>query len=169
MYEEEVFKINGAVKDMVDQKIDPETGEIFDPNETAMLDFEALEMSRKAKQENVILYYRNLGGKVDIIDNEIARLQRLKTVVKNKQQSAKWLLEQSMLHNDERKVEFDTGKAGFRKNPPRLVIDLDADIKAYQHEEVVIKTDKAAIKKALKEGAEIKGCKLEQNERLDIK
>lgn len=169
MTSDQIFKVNGRVEQFINQKIDPETGEIFDPNDSAMMDFDAIEMQRAEKQKNLILWHKNLGGKVDIIDNEIARLQRLKTTVKNRQDSAKWLLEQSMLHNDERSLDFDTCKASFKKNPPKVVIEPGAEIEPYTHEEVVTKIDKSAIKEALKGGIQIKGCTLQQDDRLDIK
>lgn len=169
MTDEPIFKVNGQIESFANSKIDPETGEIFDPHNNALAEFEAIEMQRAHKQKGLILWHKNLGGKVDIIDNEIARLQKLKTVIANKQKSAKWLLEQSMLHNDERAVDFDTCKASFRKNPPRVIIEPGAEIEPYTHEEVVKKIDKQAIKDALKEGVQIKGCKLEQDDRLDIK
>ena len=165
----EPYEVDESVTAIVDSFIHPETGELIEMELMSDEDIKALEVERKEKQCNLILHYRNLGGKAEIIQREIDRLKRLKQIVENKQEAAKYLLASSMKGHKEKEVDFDFCKAKFKKNPPKLVIAEGTDLSKYEYEETIVKVDKKAIKKALKDGEYISGCFLDQEVRLDIK
>jgi len=155
----ELYKIND-----LSVYIDPDTGELIEDDKL----LKELEENRQEKQKNLILYYKNLQAEEGIVQAEVDRLIKLKSIVQNKQKSMKYLLEKSMLTNQETEIDFTICKAKFKKNPPRLEIEVGADISQYIKVEMVEKTDKNAIKLDLKAGKEVKGCKLVSDTRLDI-
>lgn len=164
---QDLHKVHGQIDNFFKLKVDPETGEILNP-ESIMGELEALEINRKEKQKNMILFYKNLQGEDSILDAEIERLRRLKAINENKQNNIKFMLEQSMRASNETELDFTTCKAKIKKNPPSLIIDPGADVSSYTKVEMVEKVDKNAIKKDLNLGKEVEGCKLESKERLDI-
>lgn len=166
---EEIIKVNGEVKKFINMKCDPETGELMQDEDVAMDDYEAFEMNKKAKQENMIKYYKVLDGKAAVIDAEMARLAELKRITLNKQTSIKWFLTQTMLSDDDKKIDFDTCSASRRKTAGSLEILPEADLQLYTNVVPVEKVDKKAIREALKKGVEIKGCKIVPGETLIIK
>ena len=75
-----------------------------------------------------------------------------------------------MEHLGVRKIETVTGSFSIRKNAPSLIIENEALI---PKEFITIiqteKVEKNEIKKALKEGKEINGVRLESSESLIVK
>lgn len=163
-----LYEIDGRVNGLLLTKIDPNTGEIMD-SDSAFADMEAMELNRKEKQKNIILYFKNAEGEESIIDSEIKRLKELKVLVQRRQESAKKFLEESMKIAKETALDFVTCKAKFKKNPPSLVVEDGANVSAYQKVEMVTTLDKNAIKEDLNAGKVIKGCSLVSGERLEIK
>lgn len=163
----DLYQIDGKINGLLSIKIDPNTGEIID-SDSAFADMEMMELNRKEKQKNIILYYKNAESEEMIIDSEIKRLEELKKFAKNKQESAKKFLEESMKIAKETALDFVTCKAKFKKNPPALFVEDDADVSAYQKVEMITKLDKNTLKEDLKAGKVIKGCSLVSGERLDI-
>jgi hypothetical protein len=158
-----IYQIDSQIIEFLNNNIDPDTGELLNVSE-----FEALELSRKEKQKNIILYYKNLQGEGSIIKSEIDRLKYLQSLNIKKQDYMTNLLALSMRSKGEFELDFTICKAKFKKNPPSLVVEKDADVSAYTTTKTTEHIDKAAIKKAIKRGEEIKGCRLESGERLDI-
>lgn len=85
-------------------------------------------------------------------------------------------LEQYLLMNLQfiglQKVESPELTVSIRKNPPAVVIDDEAQV---PQEYIVVppppapRPDREAIKRALKDGADVPGCRLTQGERLEIR
>lgn len=167
MHMNNIYQIDGRIGGFLATKIDPNTGEIID-SEGSIADLEMLKMNREEKQKNIILFYKNAQGEEAIIDSEIQRLQSLKVYCQARQESAKKFLEESMKLAKETSLDFVTCKAKFKKNPPALVVEDGADTSAYSKVKMVTTLDKIALKKDLKDGKAIKGCRLESAERLEI-
>jgi hypothetical protein len=131
--------------------------------------FDSLQIEKKTKQQNVIKFVRHLKNDQDVIKKEIDRLKKLKTIAANRE---KWLLEylgKSMEIDGIDKLDFTTDKAAFRKNPVRVVIDTEEKVpEKYKKKEITYKIDKEELKKDLKAGDIIAGCRLEQTQRLQI-
>ena len=141
----------------------PDTGEL---NQEALDQLEQLQLEKKEKQKNIILYKKNLDRGIEALDNEIKHLQQMKKSQQAKSDRLTNLLEYSM--GDEKEINFDTCGAKFKKNPPKVVIDNEEQIpKKYFREVVTTKLDKSTLKADLKE-SEVIGAHLEQGERLDI-
>jgi len=142
----------------------PDTGEI---SEDAMVRLEQLQLERKEKQKNIILYKKNLDRGIEAIDNEIRHLETMKRGQQNKSDRLMSLLEYSM--GDEQEVNFDTCGAKYKKNPPRLVIEDESAVPdRFRNEKVVVTIDKVSLKKEIQDGLTVKGVSIEQGRRLDI-
>ena len=142
----------------------PDTGEI---SEDAMVRLEQLQLERKEKQKNIILYKKNLDRGIEAIDNEIRHLEAMKRGQQNKSDRLMSLLEYSM--GDEQEVNFDTCGAKYKKNPPRLVIEDESAVPdRFRNEKVVVTIDKVSLKKEIQDGLTVKGVSIEQGRRLDI-
>lgn len=162
-----LYTINDQVKNFLTAHADQETGELIMTDDLAS-QLEGLELNRAEKQKNIILYVKNAEGEADIIDSEIKRLGDLKRMNAKKQENLKLLLEYSMKQGGETALDFITCGAKFKKNPPSLVIDKDADVSPYMKIVTTESVDKMAIRKDLKEGKEVAGCKMVAGERLEI-
>lgn len=159
-----LYQIDGQIQNLLFNGINQDTGEVI--NETLLEELEALKLNKEEKQKNAILFHKNLQNEEAIIDSEIRRLQALRSICQKKQDGLRKLIEVSL--GDTKKIDFVTCGASIKKNPPSVIIDDDADLKDYSKVEMVVKVDKAAIKKAIQEGKEVKGARLEQKTRLEI-
>lgn len=158
-----LYELNKAIADLLEQA-NPETGEI---DETA---FTALSIAKEEKQKNIILFVNHLSSDSEAIEKEIERLEDMKRKTEN---AKKWLteyLKRSMEQDSVSELDFTTFKAKIKKNPPKLALEDPAKIpdkfwKLVSKQEL----DKEAVKEAIKQGEEIKGAKIVQTTRLEIK
>lgn len=161
----QIFQINQTDSKIIDQWIDAETGEIIDQ-----------ELAEKQFQEKSEGLQKAIIGKIqlakanqEVIKMEMDRLKSLMDSQKRYEENYKKFLTIQMSSIGTKKLDFGFIKAVIRKNQPKLDdIQPGADISSYIKIEIIEKVDKIAIKKDLKDGKEIKGCRLIQNERLDI-
>lgn len=132
----------------------------FDPqviNDT----LEAIEGDIQAKAENIGFVNANMSAKIDAIDTEIKRLQSIKKVEQNKQGALKDYLRHNMSVCEIKKIECDLFTITLRKPSEVVVIDDDQEV-PQDYWKVVKSVDKSLIKKALKEGNQVKGARLSE-------
>ena len=140
--------------------VDPDTGEIID---TERLDY--LSIERDAKIENVGLWIKNLKAESDAIKAEIQNLQKRKKTADNKAEGLKNYLEYVL---DGAKFKTPRLSVSYRKSESINITDLGqigSDYLTYP-EPIPMKTE---IKKALKEGKDIKGVELVTKTNIQIK
>ena len=117
----------------------------------------------QAKAEAIVTVALNMGADVDAIDTEIARLQARKKVITNRQNSLKEYLRENMEATGITKISCPLFTVSCVVGREIAVIDNADEI---PDEYVTVKTDispdKNAIAKALKEGIEITGARLER-------
>lgn len=122
----------------------------------------------EVKAEGCAKIIRELEGSVDMIANEIARLQERKSVKLNNIQRIKSYLELVMIETGKKKFKTDLFGFNIQKNPPSIVIDNEEKIPEEYWIEQAPKLDKIALKKWLKEN-EADFAHLEQGESLRIR
>jgi hypothetical protein len=110
----------------------------------------------------------------DTIDAEIARLQALKAKRDKVAQGLRDYLKQNMERAGIEKIECPLFSISIKKNPPSVdVIDslsLPAEFwRTPEPKPPVSAPDKTAIKKALQDGIDVPGAKLNYSTRIDIK
>ena len=149
--------------------VDPETGEIFDPEQ-----LDALQMERAQKLEGVALWVKDLKAEAAAVKEEADKLTARKKAIDNKIDSLKqWLLyalggeklktarcNVYQTHNQKLNVPDEPGLIRFLQT-------LNEPEKFLRFKEPELKRDD--IKKALKDGYEIPGAALEETESIVIK
>jgi len=131
---------------------------------------QALIITQENLQEKAINYgyvIKNFESEVDIIEEEIKRLNALKKARVNAVDKLKNNISDAMQLFGILEVKAPTFKMNFRKSESVEIFDgLDSE---FITEKVSYQPDKIAIKNAIKEGRQINGAALVTNFNLQIK
>jgi hypothetical protein len=141
--------------------LDFETGEIIDPER-----LESLQMERSQKIENVACWVKNLLSDAEAIKAEKDALADREAKCRKKAEDLKkWL----GIALEGQKFSSARCAVSFRKSTKLEVLDEDIIPRAYMVETVSYKPDKQLIKEVLKDGQQINGCRLVENQNVQIK
>lgn len=154
-----LYEINKQIEDF-DFKIDEETGEILNAN-----DLEKLEMERSEKIENIALWYKNLLSDAEQYKAEEQAFAERKKQSEKKAESLKNYLTYALQGQAFKTVKVDIK---YRKSESVNVTDFSKLTQEY----LTIadpKPNKTAIKKAIKDGAEVEGAEILENLNIQIK
>lgn len=147
-----------------------DSGEV--PAEQIADTLEALDGDIQDKAIQVAAFTRNLEASATAIrDAGKAMLARADRIEKRAESVRAYLLFQ-MQATGITKVECPWFTLAVRKNPPAVAIDDEAAIPpefVVQPPPPAPRPDRDAIKRALKAGADVPGCRLTQTERLEVK
>ncbi len=141
--------------------LDLETGEVIDPDR-----LESLQMERSQKIENVVLWIKNLESDALAIKTEKDALAKRQVAALAKAEQLKeWLA------NALEGQKFNTARCAvsFRRSETVEVSDvalLPDDLKRVK---TTVEPNKTAIKALLKDGQEVVGCSLVENQNINIK
>ena len=122
-----------------------------------------------SKSENYAYITKQFDGEIDIIDNEIKRLQQAKKSREKTIQRLKDTIELAMITFDIDKIETPLIKISFRKSESVEVTDVNELPNEFKVIKVTESADKLKIKDALKSGMFIEGCSIKTNRNLQIK
>ena len=141
--------------------IDLQTGEIIDTEK-----FDALQLERTDKLENVALWYKNLLSEAAAFKAEKDAFAEKQKRAEAKAESLKKYLD-SALHGS----KFDTTKVNisYRKSTSVEVIDQEAIPEQYLRTVTTVSPDKTEIAKALKVGEIVEGVTLKETNNIQIK
>ena len=141
--------------------IDFETGEVIDPER-----LESLQMERNQKIENVACWIKNLLSDAEAIKAEKDALADREAKCRKKAEDLKnWL----GIALGGQKFSSARCAVSFRRSVKLEVLDEDSIPRAYMVESVSYKPDKQLIKEVLKDGQQISGCRLIENQNVQIK
>lgn len=150
-----LYEIDNAILECVDA----ETGEIIDDKA-----LEELELARDNKIENIACWIKNLKADAESYKKEKEVFVQKEKAAKNKAENLKRYLEMALGGE-----KFKTSKVSisYRKSE---IVEID-EIEKLSDEFIKIekKADKTAIKAAIKEGAEIVGARIVENNNIQIK
>ena len=141
--------------------VDAETGEIIDCEA-----LDVLMMQRNEKVEAVALWVKNLLSDADAIKAEKDALAEREAKCRKKAEDLKkWLAEALGGH------KFSTAKCAvsFRRSETVEVADLAVLPEGLLRVKTTVEPNKAAIKALLKDGQEVVGCCLVENQNLQIR
>ncbi len=119
------------------------------------------------KTTNYVHVIKTLDSECDIIDDEIKRLQELKKQRSNFTQSLKDRLKNAMQAMELTEIKTALNKINFRKSESVEIIDesiLPNNVLIYEP-----KIDKKKIKEIIKNGGQVFGAKIVENQNLQIK
>lgn len=160
-----LYKLDEQLERLIEledgRAVDGETGEIFNKE-----DFDSLKLDREKKIENCLLYYKNLVAESKAIADEVKALNERKA---RNTKRADWL--KNYVNESLNGEKFHTARvsASHRKS---TVLEFNGNIGDVPREYLKFADptiDKAGVKKALKDGAEIKGFSLVDKDNLIIK
>jgi len=141
--------------------IDPETGEIIDPEQ-----LEALQMERERKIESVALWIKNLKADLSALEAERKAFQDRERSCKGKIESlSEWLT--NALNGE--KFETPKVKVSFRNSEAVEIVDERLIPKDYMRIKTEEAPDKTALKELLKTNIQVPGCRLVKNKNIQIK
>jgi hypothetical protein len=133
---------------------------------------EQLAITEEQLQNKSVAYsfvIKQMDADIDTIDTEIKRLQAAK---KQREKATEYLKERIKLAMELfgiAEIKTPLVKINFRKSESVEVTDVNALPNIYKTVKVVETADKVAIKEAIKNGADIIGCKLVTNQNLQIR
>jgi len=122
-----------------------------------------------SKSENYAYITKQFDGEMDIIDNEIKRLQQAKKSREKTIQRLKDTIELAMLTFDVNKIETPLIKISFRNSESVEVSDVNDLPNEFKTIKLTETADKLKIKDALKSGVFISGCSIKTNRNLQIR
>ena len=160
-----LYQIESQYLDLSNQLIESD-GEITPDME------QALQIAQNELESKGISYgyiIRKFETEVDIIDAEIKRLQSLKKAREKSSERLKERIKSAMELFDIQKIETPLLKLSFRKSESVEVDDINSLPALYKAIKVTETADKKLIKQALETGKEIEGCRIIQNNNLQIK
>lgn len=167
MSEMTLYKIDTNIREFLDSlysQLD-EDGTISDE------DYATLEMwqeERKAKLENIAVYYKELVALEEALENEAKKLlERAKTA----ERRAEWFkryLATSMIANGDTELQTSRCTLSFRKSE-KVVVNEDQLPRKYFVEKINYTPDKKTLKELLKKGETISGASLEVTQNIQIK
>lgn len=140
---------------------DKETGEILDEQA-----FEALQMERNEKLENIALWVKNLLSEAEALKAEEKAFAERRKSAENKAESLKRYLDSALKGH-----KFSTTKVAisYRKSTSVDVPDVEKLPEAYRKTVTTVSADKTAISAALKAGELVDGATLVEKNNLSIK
>jgi hypothetical protein len=141
--------------------LDFETGEIIDPER-----LESLQMERNQKIENVACWIKNLLSDAEAIKAEKDALADREAKCRKKAEDLKkWL----GIALEGQKFNSARCAVSFRRSEAVEITDENIIPQVLMVQTVSFKPDKKAIKELLKAGQEISGCRLVENQNVQIK
>ena len=160
-----IFKIQSEYQQIVTQLIE-NGGELTPELELAM---QITKDNFHSKSENYAFITRQFDAEMDIIDNEIKRLQQAKKTREKAIERLKANIEMAMNTFEVDKIETPLIKISFRKSESVEVEDVNNLPNEFKVIKLSETADKLKIKDAIKSGILIEGCSIKTNRNLNIK
>lgn len=177
-----LFEIEQSMMNLLEYGVDDTTGEIIETEEDFNVLYDSIQLDLYTKLDNSNCLCKMLDGEIEVIDKEIKRLQSEKKRRENKQEWIKnrvdnfirrqFTNENGIVDNEslnKYKLELPHSKISYRKSDSVEVSDINLLPKEYVKEKVELSADKTALKKALKDGKEIKGAEIVTKLNMQVK
>jgi hypothetical protein len=130
-----------------------------------------LTASLEAKAEGIAIFSDKLQGFVDYCKKEETRIATHRKIAEARIKNVKSYLKRAMEAAGRDEILIGSHLVKIKKNPPKVSVE-DEDTIPARYFTVIPKQyrlNKTALAAALKEGEEVKGAKLVQDTRIDIK
>lgn len=160
-----IFKIQAEYQQLVNELID-NGAELTPELELAL---QITKDNFHSKSENYGYITKQFDAEMDIIDNEIKRLQQAKKTREKAIERLKANIEMAMNTFEVDKIETPLIKISFRKSESVEVEDVNNLPNEFKVIKLSETADKLKIKDAIKSGILIDGCSIKTNRNLNIK
>ena len=160
-----LYWVDNAIYKLYDEFVDPETGEITDPDAFAER-YAELSISREEIIENTLLLYKNCVSDAAAIAEEIKVLKARQAALEKRADRLK--ADASDALGGEK---FHTAKVAVSWRKSTIATSDDESIAPDEYMKVTVtqKPDKNAIKAAIKSGTEVSGWRLVENMNMSVK
>lgn len=160
-----------ALKELSEElEFNPETGEVTDNSDLVREMYQGLELSLSEKLDNTALLIKELESAEVTLKNEADRLNKKAKAYKNKVENLRELMKFALKSSDNDKLKTDRFTFSVRKS---LSVEIDENLSPDLLPDDLIRIkkefNKTAIKKALENFESVEGCKLVENESLQIR
>lgn len=146
-----------------DFEIDEETGEI-----TNMDELEQIQMDRDEKLKNCVLWYKNCKAEADALKAEKMNLQKRQQIAEKKAERMKSYLDFCLKGEQFTPKDDVRVRVSYRKSDQVLCDDITKVSDEYlRYKEPEL--DKTKVKKDIKAGIDVDGCKLITKKNIQIK
>lgn len=168
--EETIADIDSKVVMENGEVMDAETGEIIDVDiyYNAVEDaFNNLKLAKEEKLDNYGCFIKNLKAEIKAIEEEEVKLKRRR----EKKEALIDVLESCLTDSLKgEKYESPRCAISFRKSE-KLFISVDTEKLPYRFQKTTVRIDpnKVAIKKYIKDGGKVEGCRLVERSNIQIK
>ena len=142
------------------------------PEEVVQDTLESLGGELEIKTQSVIGFTRHLEKLAESIKSAEAEMAQRRKIIEARVERMKHYVLDAMLNNNIQKIECPYFVVGVAKNPPSVDVFDEATIpQDYFVEQPAPppRLDKKLVMKAMKDGFEVPGCRLNQSVRLSIK
>jgi len=160
-----IFKIQAEYQQIVNELID-NGGNLTPELELAL---QITKDNFHSKSESYAFITRQFNAEINIINEEVKRLQQAKKTREKAIERLKANIEMAMITFEVDKIETPLIKISFRKSESVEVDDINTLPALYKVVKVSESADKLKIKDAIKSGEKIEGCYLKTNRNLQIK
>ena len=157
-----------GLEELITESINEETGEIENADVLQELEKEVVDQLTN-KSTGIIKYFRNNDLTLEMIDEEIKRLQALKKVKKNENDNFKKYVIYCMEQMGVKKIETPLGNISLRASKSVDVYDEMLVDKKYFKEVIEYKLSKTDLKKAIESGEDVQGARIVRKNSLIIK
>lgn len=167
-----LYEIDKRINDTIEFCCDLETGELLD-DEMLENTLNNLEISKEEKLTNIAKYIKNLTSDAKALQEEKLKFAKRQKVAENKIKRLKKYIDDFIRNTqgenfNNYKFKDVNNTISYRKSQSLEIDDIDKINEDFLKVEKTIK-DKRELAKALKNGAEIDGCHLEEKYSLQIK
>lgn len=162
-----LYEIDNNIRLFLDQMINSvdENGELIDIDPTQL---EQLNAQRRDKLESIACYYKETMAEAEMIKAEEDRLKSRREAAEKRAERLKELLSRSLLDAGDSKFSTPKCAVSFRTSEQVVIPDENLLDKAFMKQSIKYTPDKKAIKKAIKDGAEVRGAYIENKQNIQI-
>ena len=150
-----------------DERFDEETGELLDESETIKELFEGMQELLSDKLDNSMYIIKQLTNDSNALKEEAKRLNAKAKAMDNKALYLKELMFSALNATNETKLK--TPKFSYTIKRSESVSVADVDNLPREFVRLKREADKKLIKEALKDGATIEGCSVDENFSLGVR
>ena len=121
------------------------------------------------KSLNSYYYIQNTKSEIEMIKEEIKRLQAYKKTKENALERFKNYVTTCLQVIGKSKIDFGIGSFGLRKSSSVNILDESKIPKKFIRKTIKLEPDKTAIKEAINNGLMVKGAEIQENQSLTVK
>lgn len=167
-----LYEIDKRINDTIEFCCDLETGELLD-DEMLENTLNNLELSKEEKLTNIAKYIKNLTADAKALQEEKLKFAKRQKVAENKIKRLKKYIDDFIRNTqgenfNNYKFKDVNNTISYRKSQSLEIDDIDKINEDFLKVEKTVR-DKKELTKALKNGAEIDGCHLEEKYSLQVR